>query len=106
MICPKCKDLGIKSTVTQGSTYTTAMYCPPYYDEEGKFHIHDRNHKNTQFYCSMGHKISVVLSNKCMNCDFGYEQTVTVSDTPLPSCVTIFSDPSGLSGIIKFKENK
>ncbi len=48
MICEECKKQGLKSRVTPGHGSSTAMYCAPFYDEDGKYHAlswrqaHDR----------------------------------------------------------------
>ncbi len=78
MICPKCKDNGQKSRISGGSGSSTLMYCPPYYDEEGKYHSHDMNRHSRGYSCSNGHNILVISGNKCPSCDFGGEDEVTV----------------------------
>jgi hypothetical protein len=78
MICPRCKELDQKSTIHGGLGFSTAMYCQPYYDEDGKYHHHDLNNHTWKYVCSNGHDILVVPSNKCESCDFGSEETVTV----------------------------
>ena len=55
MICPECKKQGLKSKVYPGTGWTTLMYCPPFYDEEGRLHNHDRNTTTTNPSCSNGH---------------------------------------------------
>lgn len=57
MKCPECVKEGKRSTVSgAGWGYTTAMYCPPYYDEDGRLHTHDRNFSTTKMGCSNGHE--------------------------------------------------
>ena len=55
MICPKCREDGLKSWVYPQGGMATAMYCPPYFDEEGRYHIHDYNTSEYFYSCSMGH---------------------------------------------------
>lgn len=83
MICPKCKELGQKSTVTGGMGTCTAMWFEPWYDEDGKYHNHDSNRRSYNYNCSKGHQIFVSPSNKCSSCDWGYEETVVVKDGPI-----------------------
>ena len=78
MICPKCVELGFKSCVTVGNTFSTAMHCVPYYDEEGKFHRHDTNNVSRTYTCSNGHAIKEVLGRSCESCDFQIEGSFTV----------------------------
>ena len=58
MICQECKAAGQTSRVSVGGGCTTAMYCPPFYDEEGKYHSHDLNTVTTSYSCSNGHRWS------------------------------------------------
>jgi len=95
LICPKCKEFGQKSTVSGGYGTSTAMYCQPYYDEDGKYHNHDSNSKSFQYSCSKGHLLFVSPSNRCSNCDWGHEETITVADIPLVENNNILILPSG-----------
>jgi hypothetical protein len=70
MICQECKAAGQKSTVTPLGGSTTAMYCAPYYDEDGKYHHHDANVVTESFSCSNGHKWVSQKYNKCPGCDW------------------------------------
>jgi hypothetical protein len=81
LICPKCKELGQKSTIN-GSGYgiSTAMWCAPYYDEDGKYHHHNANSTTSQHVCSMGHILFVTAAKKCQSCDWGSEQTITAKE--------------------------
>jgi len=59
MICPKCKELGLKSKVFVGMSTSTLMYFAPYYDyydEDGNYHYDDPNIHTTGYSCSNGHK--------------------------------------------------
>jgi len=55
MICQQCKEQGLKSRVTVGSSSVTLLYCYPFYDEEGNYHYHDSNTTITVYECSHGH---------------------------------------------------
>lgn len=94
MICPKCKELGQKSTITIGPAYTTAMYCPPYYDEDGKLHSHDYNKTSEVYNCSQGHTINVTRSTRCPNCYFGNDTVTKVYERNgvSTSAVTLISN--------------
>ena len=48
MKCSECITEGKKSQVNPGWSTVTAMYCAPYYDEDGKYHNHDRNTTTTE----------------------------------------------------------
>ena len=62
-ICPQCKEVGLKSTVYPG--ITTAMYCQPFYDEDGNFHDHGDNTATSEYSCSNGHKWTESPKGKC-----------------------------------------
>ncbi len=72
MICEECKKEGLKSTVHYNYSTSTAMYCPPYYDEDGKHHLHDMNTTCSNYHCSNGHNFQVVSKNECW-CGWGKE---------------------------------
>ena len=72
MICPECKKEGLKSRVYVGPSTSTLMYCEPFYDEDGKLHIHDLNMRTTNYSCSNGHTWSENHSGKCW-CGWGKE---------------------------------
>ncbi len=55
IICPTCQENNLTSKVTELTSSTTAMYCKPFYDEEGNYHNHDSNKTTTVFECSNGH---------------------------------------------------
>ena len=57
-ICPECRELGLKSTVTGGGWGTTTlMYCGGgHWDEGGNFHPPEPCNTTTRYYeCSNGH---------------------------------------------------
>jgi hypothetical protein len=55
MICPECRAAGMMSTVTVGPTSQTAVYYPPFFDEQGRYHNHDANRTSGMAHCSRGH---------------------------------------------------
>ena len=65
MICPFCKEEGEKSLVYPGVGTVTAMYCPPFYDEEGRMHIHDSNITTQSYSCSRGHNWTEKSKGSC-----------------------------------------
>lgn len=73
MICPECKKEGKKSRVCPGVSMVTAMWCPPFYDEDGKYHHHDANITTTNYKCSNGHTWTERLSGLCW-CGWGKEK--------------------------------
>lgn len=93
MICPKCKELGLKSKVYGGNVgFSTCAGWQPYYDEEGIHHSHNPNSNTSSLYCSNGHRIVISSSNKCVNCDYGHEETITVTDLPPNNFITTTND--------------
>ena len=65
MICPECKKQEKKSCVYPGMSSITAMYFPPFYDEEGHYHDHDANTTTTDYSCSNGHKWIEKTTGSC-----------------------------------------
>lgn len=55
MKCPQCVKQGKKSKVYIGMSSRTAAYCPPFYDEDGVYHLHDSNITHTDYRCSNRH---------------------------------------------------
>lgn len=70
MKCPVCIEKGLKSNVYPGCSFSTAMWCAPYYDEDGKYHNHDMNTHSTSYSCSQGHRWTQRNASKCPSCDF------------------------------------
>lgn len=70
MKCSVCVSEGKKSTIRGGITRTSAAYCAPFYDEDGKYHHHDRNRRTAHYTCSNGHSWSEVSINECW-CGWG-----------------------------------
>lgn len=80
MKCPKCVELGKKSTVRLGPVTSTCMWFEPYYDEEGVYHHHDGNGVSSGWECSNGHEGWISHSKSCPSCDWGSEETIHVDD--------------------------
>ena len=55
MICPECKEQGLKSKVFQDQSRTTLICAETFWDEEGEYHIHDPNVTTTEYHCSNEH---------------------------------------------------
>ena len=72
--CPTCVKQLLRSTVHEGGSKTTAVHCPPFYDEDGRKHHHDRNVRTRSFRCSQGHSW---VSNLPHTCWCGWTQTST-----------------------------
>jgi len=75
MICKECKRNGLVSTVQPSGGTTTALYCSPFYGENGEYHHHDRNITSKNYVCSRGHVWSETSSSPCPNpnCNWGKE---------------------------------
>lgn len=58
IICPKCREQGLKSIVEPGMRTTTLMVIHEWYDEEGDYHVEDPNTTSTSYSCSNGHQWS------------------------------------------------
>lgn len=41
------------------------MYCPPFFDEDGMEHDHDRNVTTADYQCSRGHKFTQSRGHRC-----------------------------------------
>ncbi len=65
MICPVCKEQGLKSTVQTNGTMSTLMGYVSYYDEEGRLHIHNDNSITTEGRCSKDHTFTYRYENSC-----------------------------------------
>lgn len=65
MKCPTCVAEGKQSRVYVGGGASTSMYCPPFYDEDGKWHDHDMNLVSQSYSCSNGHKWTEAVEQKC-----------------------------------------
>ena len=72
--CPTCVQQLLRSTVHEGTSKSTAVYCPPFYDEEGRRHHHDANRRSRSFRCSNGHSW---IDHKPNTCWCGWAQAET-----------------------------
>jgi len=98
MICPYCQEAGEKSCVYPSAYgFSTAMYCQPYYDEEGKYHNHDSNSHSTPYTCSKGHSWTEIAGNKCQ-CGWGHEATRTRHEDLKPAKTVLISDITSSCG--------
>ena len=76
MTCPICESEGRTSQIyPDGYGTSTLMNCPPYYDEQGKLHYHDRNTISSGGRCSNGHTYSQTAGNKCW-CGWGKDESI------------------------------
>ena len=76
MKCLECVKEGKKSCVRINPFSTQFGHFPPFWDEEGVYHVHDTN-TTTQYYrCDRGHSWSENVPNKCPNpnCDWTSER--------------------------------
>lgn len=71
MRCPRCQELGLKSTVQQAQTGVCAPFGPPqeYWDEEGRLHVHERVDTYMPYRCSNGHEWQDTV-HQCPSCDW------------------------------------
>jgi hypothetical protein len=70
VFCAECQKAGLKSRVTPDGGSMTAMYCAPYYAEDGVYHHHDMNVVTLAFACSNGHHWTTTSHPKCPSCDW------------------------------------
>ena len=73
MICEQCVKENKKSKVFPHGGFTTAMYCPPFYDENGAYHSHDMNTRTDSYSCSNGHEWRESSTGSCW-CGWGKEK--------------------------------
>ena len=65
-LCPTCVEEGRKSQINIGQSSTTLMYAAPFYDEEGRYHLHDPNSTRTDYSCSNFHQwTETVPASRC-----------------------------------------
>lgn len=99
MKCSVCQEKGIKSNVYPGASFSTAMGFTPYYDENGKYHLHDMNTMSTSYSCSLGHRWSVSRKGSCPSCDFGSDsKKITIQNDVEVQPTTILNG----DGIVTF----
>lgn len=65
VICPECKEQGLKSKVYIGASTATLMGVTRFYDGEGNHHCHDPNTTTTSYVCTNGHMWQGRSQDKC-----------------------------------------
>lgn len=55
--CSACVRVGAKSKIYPGTCASTTMYCPPFYDENGKYVDPKCNVSSCDHSCTNGHRI-------------------------------------------------
>lgn len=99
MKCPKCEQLGLKSTVTirHGVRAVPAVmtYTYDYYDEEGKYHNHTSPNSwdYDEYHCSNKHNFTILHATSC---DCGWKSgedkiTIHEDDKPFESNGVLFT---------------
>ncbi len=80
MICPACKEAGLKSSVYQGAGFDTGLSQETFWDENGMAHIHRFGSSSRAYSCTKGHRWARFASTKCPapECDFGKPASIVV----------------------------
>ena len=81
VLCPTCTQQGLRSIVHEGGSKVTSAYYPPFFDEEGRRHLHDRNVRTRSFRCSNGHSWSDRIHPGCW-CGWKPEVSGSFSSEP------------------------
>lgn len=71
--CTSCPADDPPDAIYEGSSSSTCMYFQPWYDKEGKYHIHDRNRITTVYSCSRGHRWAIERYAPCPTCGDNWE---------------------------------
>ncbi len=76
--CPECVKEGKTSRLysEQGGA-TTDMAWECYYDEKGRYHMHNPNSKSWFYKCSNGHSVCVSKLSGCKSCGTGDQIEIT-----------------------------
>lgn len=71
--------------------FSTLMGVPRYYDEDGVYHVHDRNKHTTSYQCSNGHAWAISVINGCPapDCSFKGESTTQFHDASLRAAAIV-----------------
>lgn len=78
MICKKCQEAGLRSTIRVLGTKKGQVPKDFFFDEDGVEHSHDPNIVTTLLRCSNGHRMEEKSSWGCGACDYkACEATVT-----------------------------
>ena len=59
MICSECQKQGLESKIYPCGGSSTLLYCPPFYDEKGRYHNHDMNTYASHYKCSNRHQWTI-----------------------------------------------
>ncbi len=65
ILCPTCVEQNLRSVVYEGGSKVRLSYCPPFFDEQGRKHLHDTNYRPRSFRCSKGHSWVERKPNAC-----------------------------------------
>lgn len=76
MICEKCREEDLKSSIRSRGCSRTLLSCSPYYDEAGVYHSHDYNTSSCGYECSNGHRFTIHSKLSCPSCDFGGDKKI------------------------------
>lgn len=68
MKCPECEKTKLESSVYPQGGSSTLMYCAPWYDKKGRYHIHDMNVTIMYYRCSNGHEWNETSPRICPTC--------------------------------------
>ena len=78
MRCPTCVETGRRSRVAAGVTTSTSVFCQPFFDEDGRRHVHDTNVHATRHVCTRGHSFEVTERGHCW---CGWSGGLTTTET-------------------------
>ncbi len=79
MRCPVCVEQGTPSTLTRRSSGSVMhpVHVEPFYDEQGRYHLHDMSIIETEWECSNGHRLTVTSATPCPTCGVLYQENIT-----------------------------
>jgi len=73
IICPECERAGQKSVMqVEKSKYYGNRGAERFYDEEGRYHVHDKGYSISRLKCSSGHKIELTEPITCASCGWSF----------------------------------
>lgn len=102
MFCKQCQKEGKTSRVFMSAGCITAMYCAPFFDEQGKYHHHDSNTSTQEYTCSNGHKWTDVMHGfPCPSCGMTWmtvKQDANQQPTVPPTTATGPDIRAGIAG--------
>jgi hypothetical protein len=85
MKCPTCEAQGTRSIVYVGPSTTTTLSGQVFYDEDGRFHMHDPNTTTSEYNCSLGHRWSVQAPAHQCWCEMLEKTEITFGPIDEPS---------------------